>query len=116
MRKIVSLLLILSLMIVPMQHLLAAQDSIQSGITSSAIEQHDHADHVASLSAEKQYISVESSGDTHCETTNTCKFCPDIVLYDIQSVALMSANSHIKSLRSYLSSPFFPELRPPRNA
>lgn len=102
-------------MIVPLQHLLAAQDVTQGGSHPSSLVDYEHSAHATDLSIEIQYSDIETNSDTHCKNTNKCKFCPDLVLFDAQSHDLASPVAHIESLWLYQSTQYFPELRPPRN-
>lgn len=116
-RRILSLLLIFSLMIVPMQHLLAAPGGMQNFITTSVLKENDHsAHHTTSLSTTNQHGEIEKNTNSHCKNAKTCKYCPDVMLFDDQPNNVVSSNSHHYSLWCDQSVRHFPELRPPRNA
>lgn len=106
--------MVLSMLIVPLQHLLAAQGGNMHAVQVTSTD-HQQANHDHMLSTESGYRDINKHEDTLCKNSKTCKFCPDIALFNLQSLGLENSVGYIVPLQYYQSTRFFPELRPPRN-
>ena len=118
MRSLVNLLLIVSLAIVPMQHLLAATAAIQVGMAIAVSGEHEHAAHLLdALSTEDLSSDIEKQADSSCKSSKTCKFCLclAIIAENPSSQAILHPAGAVEPLRNFQSTSLFPELRPPRN-
>jgi len=119
MLRFLNLLLILSLLMAPLPHLLAAPGANQDAITTSVSDKHDHtAHHLVTLAPKHHYSNHQKQPDTPCKSGKSCQFCVclAITVTNHSSQVKTHPGGYVQSLSNFQSTSLFPELRPPRQA
>ena len=112
MHKIIHLMLVLSMVLLPIQHLLAAQ-SCHSDNTISA-EVH-HTTSMDLHSAETAHCDVDKYAAECCEESGSCNYSSDITLVNHHSVQAKFLQQHNPVYSTIPRASALPERRPPRN-
>ena len=113
MRRVINLLLVLSLALIPVQQLLAEHCfTMGNDVVMDSMESH-HTGHTTlqSSSSDTEKKSAES-----CNNSNLCCFSTGVLLANNQFDSIQHPDRYVESQVIFHNAPYFPELRPPRNA